>query len=264
CNLKSLNQRFSNCEACSLSNIQWGLGQHRAGGRVGKGAPPPPRLTSADILGNAYLSLFFNIGQNPSISQQALRAYEKVDPAGSCNPDLHFNRATLHKYEENYTEALEGFFHAASFESAWPKTWQPQQQLLDFLECLTSLLENTGKVKGNKLQSTLGSLHPSQMGPCGDGQYQGSLGQEVALERRLLSALQLCVNIGAIVLGRVSSALPQKRKCPCDTFSLADSEGLCFAVTVYNMFRLVLSAGGIHRPGPVGEEGYGKSPGIAG
>nr|XP_032639850.1 tetratricopeptide repeat protein 5 [Chelonoidis abingdonii] len=141
---------------------------------------------------------------------------EKVDPAGSCNPDLHFNRATLHKYEENYTEALEGFFHAASFESAWPKTWQPQQQLLDFLECLTSLLENKGKVKGNKLQSTLGSLHPSQMGPCGDGQYQGSLGQEVALERRLLSALQLCVNIGAIVLGRVSSALPQKRKCPCE------------------------------------------------
>ncbi|KAM5176550.1 tetratricopeptide repeat protein 5 isoform 2-T2 [Callospermophilus lateralis] len=49
------------------------------------------------ILGNAYLSLYFNTGQNPKISQQALSAYaqaEKVDRKASSNPDLHLNRAT--------------------------------------------------------------------------------------------------------------------------------------------------------------------------
>ncbi|XP_077906032.1 tetratricopeptide repeat protein 5 isoform X2 [Ictidomys tridecemlineatus] len=49
------------------------------------------------ILGNAYLSLYFNTGQNPKISQQALSAYaqaEKVDGKASSNPDLHLNRAT--------------------------------------------------------------------------------------------------------------------------------------------------------------------------
>ncbi|CAM4652085.1 unnamed protein product [Lepidochelys olivacea] len=100
------------------------------------------------ILGNANLSLFFNTGQNPNISQQALSAYAQG----------------LHKYEKNYTEC--------------------QQQLLDFLEHLTSLLEIKGKVKGKKWQSMLGSLHPSQLGPCEDGQYQGSSGQKAALEHR--------------------------------------------------------------------------------
>lgn len=30
---------------------------------------------STDILGNAYVSLFFTCGQNPQLSQQALSAY---------------------------------------------------------------------------------------------------------------------------------------------------------------------------------------------
>lgn len=32
-------------------------------------------LVVADILGNAYVSLFFTCGQNPQLSQQALSAY---------------------------------------------------------------------------------------------------------------------------------------------------------------------------------------------
>ncbi|XP_039224069.1 tetratricopeptide repeat protein 5-like isoform X2 [Crotalus tigris] len=41
------------------------------------------------VLGNAYLSLFFNTGQNPKISQQALSAYAQAvgaggDPRHSC------------------------------------------------------------------------------------------------------------------------------------------------------------------------------------
>uniref|UniRef100_A0A8C8RG54 Tetratricopeptide repeat domain 5 n=1 Tax=Pelusios castaneus TaxID=367368 RepID=A0A8C8RG54_9SAUR len=191
------------------------------------------------VLGNAYLSLFFNTGQSPGISQQALSAYaqaEKVDPTASCNPDLHLNRATLHKYEENYTEALEGFSHAAALDPAWPEPRQRQQQLLDFLERLTSLLENKGKVKGKKLQSMLGSLRPAQLGPCGDGRYRGSSGQKVALEHQPLSAMRPGVNTGAVVLGRVLFSLTTDEKVPF-TFGLADSEGPCVAVTVYNMVQ---------------------------
>ncbi|CAM4559256.1 unnamed protein product, partial [Lepidochelys kempii] len=209
------------------------------------------------ILGNANLSLFFNTGQNPNISQQALSAYAQG----------------LHKYEENYTEC--------------------QQQLLDFLEHLTSLLEIKGKVKGKKWQSMLGSLHPSQLGPCEDGQYQGSSGQKAALEHRPLIALQLGVNTGAIVLGRVVFSLTTDKKVPF-TFSLADSEGPCFAITVYNMLqswgvlisnlvaipKLHLQQHHVQHQGNMsaarslvleriiglapGEEGYGKSLEIAG
>ncbi|XP_006191280.1 tetratricopeptide repeat protein 5 [Camelus dromedarius] len=191
------------------------------------------------ILGNAYLSLYFNTGQNPKISQQALSAYaqaEKVDRTASSNPDLHLNRATLHKYEENYGEALEGFSRAAALDPAWSEPWQREQQLLEFLNRLTSLLESKGKVKTKKLQSMLGSLRPAHLGPCGDGRYQSASGQKVTLEHKPLSALQPGVNSGAVVLGKVVFSLTTEEKVPF-TFGLVDSDGPCYAVMVYNMVQ---------------------------
>ncbi|XP_019574067.1 tetratricopeptide repeat protein 5 isoform X1 [Rhinolophus sinicus] len=190
------------------------------------------------ILGNAYLSLYFNTGQNPKISQQALSAYaqaEKVDRTASSNPDLHLNRATLHKYEENYGEALEGFSRAAALDPAWPEPRQREQQLLEFLNRLTSLLESKGKVKTKKLQSMLGSLRPAHLGPC-DGRYQSASGQKVTLELKPLSVLQPGVNSGAVVLGKVVFSLTTEEKVPF-TFGLVDSDGPCCAVMVYNMVQ---------------------------
>ncbi|ERE89971.1 tetratricopeptide repeat protein 5 [Cricetulus griseus] len=169
------------------------------------------------ILGNAYLSLYFNTGQNPKISQQALSAYaqaEKVDRKASSNPDLHLNRATLHKYEESYGEALEGFSQAAALDPAWPEPRQREQQLLEFLTRLTSLLESKGKTKPKKLQSMLGSLRPAHLGPCGDGRYQSASGQKVTLERKPLSTLQPGVNSGTVVLGKVVFSLTSEEKVP--------------------------------------------------
>ncbi|XP_032712831.1 tetratricopeptide repeat protein 5 isoform X1 [Lontra canadensis] len=191
------------------------------------------------ILGNAYLSLYFNTGQNPKISQQALSAYaqaEKVDRTACSNPDLHLNRATLHKYEENYGEALEGFSQAAALDPAWPEPRRREQQLLEFLNRLTSLLESKGKVKAKKLQSMLGSLRPAHLGPCGDGRYQSASGQKLTLELKPLSALQPGVNSGAVVLGKVVFSLTTEEKVPF-TFGLVDSDGPCYAVMVYNMVQ---------------------------
>ncbi|XP_055990042.1 tetratricopeptide repeat protein 5 [Sorex fumeus] len=191
------------------------------------------------ILGNAYLSLYFSTGQNPKISQQALSAYaqaEKVDRTASSNPDLHLNRATLHKYEENYGEALEGFSRAAVLDPAWPEPRQREQQLLEFLNRLTSLLESKGKVKTKKLQSMLGSVRSAHLGPCGDGRYQSASGQKVNLELRPLSALQPGINSGAVVLGKVVFSLTTEEKVPF-TFGLVDSDGPCYAVMVYNVVQ---------------------------
>ncbi|XP_023373343.1 tetratricopeptide repeat protein 5 [Otolemur garnettii] len=191
------------------------------------------------ILGNAYLSLYFNTGQNPKISQQALSAYaqaEKVDRKASSNPDLHLNRATLHKYEENYGEALEGFSQAAALDPSWAEPRQREQQLLEFLDRLTSLLENKGKMKTKKLQSMLGNLRPAHLGPCGDGRYQSASGQKMTLELKPLSVLQPGVNSGAVVLGKVVFSLTTEEKVPF-TFGLVDSDGPCYAVMVYNMVQ---------------------------
>ncbi|CAM4654169.1 unnamed protein product [Caretta caretta] len=183
------------------------------------------------------LSMVLQQLQAESAEQHAQNVMDSIQQAKlAVQMDMQDSHLWLHKYEENYTEALEGFSHAAALDPAWPEPRQCQQQLLDFLEHLTSLLEIKGKVKGKKWQSMLGSLHPSQLGPCEDGQYQGSLGQKAALEHRPLIALQLGVNTGAIVLGRVVFSLTTDKKVPF-TFSLADSEGPCFAITVYNMLQ---------------------------
>uniref|UniRef100_A0A3Q1LNY2 Tetratricopeptide repeat domain 5 n=1 Tax=Bos taurus TaxID=9913 RepID=A0A3Q1LNY2_BOVIN len=183
------------------------------------------------ILGNAYLSLYFNTGQNPKISQQALSAYAQ---AVSIYGLLLL--VQLHKYEENYGEALEGFSRAAALDPAWPEPWQREQQLLDFLTRLTSFLESKGKVKTKKLQSMLGNLRPAHLGPCGDGRYQSASGQKVTLERKPLNALQPGVNSGAVVLGKVVFSLTTEEKVPF-TFGLVDSDGPCYAVMVYNMVQ---------------------------
>ncbi|XP_053518816.1 LOW QUALITY PROTEIN: tetratricopeptide repeat protein 5-like [Artibeus jamaicensis] len=161
---------------------------------------------------------------------------EKVDRTASSNPNLHLNRATLHKYEENYGEALEGFSQAAALDPAWPEPQQREQQLLEFLNRLTSLLESKGKVKSKKLQSMLGNLRPAHLGPCGDGHYQSASGQKVTLELKPLSALQPGVNSGAVVLGKVVFSLTTEEKVPF-TFGLVDSDGPCYAVMVYNMVQ---------------------------
>ncbi|CAO2590481.1 Tetratricopeptide repeat protein 5 [Lemmus lemmus] len=158
---------------------------------------------------------------------------EKVDRKASSNPDLHLNRATLHKYEESYGEALEGFSQAAALDPAWPEPRQREQQLMEFLTRLTSLLESKGKTKPKKLQSMLGSLRPAHLGPCGDGRYQSASGQKVTLERKPLSSLRPGVNSGAVVLGKVVFSLTAEEKVPF-TFGLVDADGPCYAVMVYN------------------------------
>lgn len=76
------------------------------------------------------------------------------------------------------------------------------------------LLLLQGKTKLKKLQSMLGSLRPAHLGPCGDGCYQSATGQKVTLEHKPLSSLQLGVNSGAVVLGKVVFSLTTEEKVP--------------------------------------------------
>ncbi|KAM9061239.1 LOW QUALITY PROTEIN: tetratricopeptide repeat protein 5 [Sarcophilus harrisii] len=167
--------------------------------------------------------------------QQALSAYAQAekDRTASSNPDLHLN-PTLYKYEENYEEALEGF--RAALDPAWPEPQQREQQLLEFLNRLTSLLDSKQYgVKAKKLQSMLGSLRPAQLGPCGDGALSAASGQKMALELKPLSTLQPGINSGTVVLGKVLFSLTMQRR-RCFHIWPVDSEGPCFAVR-HNMVQ---------------------------
>jgi Tfp pilus assembly protein PilF len=67
------------------------------------------------LLGNAYLALFFSKMETTKLITQAFQAYinaEKDTTEAKNNPDLHFNRATVHEYMEEYDKAVEGYRRA--------------------------------------------------------------------------------------------------------------------------------------------------------
>ncbi|KAK6291981.1 tetratricopeptide repeat protein 5-like [Coregonus clupeaformis] len=192
--------------------------------------------TSWYILGNAYISLFFTCRQNPQMSQQALSAYaqaEKVDPTATSNPDLHFNRATLFQYEEMFGSALGGYSRAAALDPVWEEPPERERQLLEYLEKLTALTENKGKVKARRLRTMLSNLSTLALGPCSSPQFRSPAGRVGSLEPWTLSALTHGHNAGVAALGKVVFSLASEGRVAF-TFGMVDSEETCCVVMVYN------------------------------
>lgn len=192
--------------------------------------------TSWYILGNAYISMFFTSGQNPQLSQQALSAYaqaEKIDKASSMNPDLHFNRATLFQYEEMFSSALGGYSRAAALDPAWENAQEREKQLLNYLDQVTILLENKGKIKARRLRNMLSSLSTSALGPCSSPQFRSPSGRVGSLEPRSLSSLTHGHNSGVAALGKVVFSLASEGRMAF-TFGMVDSEETYCVVMVYN------------------------------
>ncbi|XP_051574178.1 tetratricopeptide repeat protein 5-like [Myxocyprinus asiaticus] len=192
--------------------------------------------TSWYILGNAYISMFFTSGQNPQLSQQALSAYaqaEKIDKSSSMNPDLQFNRATLFQYEEMYSSALDGYSHAAVLDPAWEEPREREKQLLNYLDQITALVENKGKVKARRLRNMLSALSSSALGPCSSPQFRSPSGCTGSLEPHSLSTLTHGRNSGVAALGKVVFSLASEGRMAF-TFGMVDSEETCCVVMVYN------------------------------
>ncbi|XP_069025932.1 tetratricopeptide repeat protein 5 [Embiotoca jacksoni] len=192
--------------------------------------------TSWYILGNAYVSLFFTCGQNPQLSQQALSAYaqsENVDRAASCYPELHFNRATLFQYEEMFCSALGGYSRAAALDPSWAEPPEREKQLLEYLEKVTELIQNKGKVKARRLRTMLSNLNTSALGPCSSPQFRSPGGRVGSLEPRALSSFTHGHNAGAAALGKVVFSLASEGRMAF-TFGMVDREETCIVVMVYN------------------------------
>uniref|UniRef100_A0A8C5EWU6 Tetratricopeptide repeat protein 5 OB fold domain-containing protein n=1 Tax=Gouania willdenowi TaxID=441366 RepID=A0A8C5EWU6_GOUWI len=192
--------------------------------------------TSWYILGNAYLSLFFTSGQNQQFSTKAFSAYaqsEKVDKVASSSPELHFNRANLFQYEEMFSSALAGYSRAAALDPSWAELTAKEKQLLEYLEKVTELAENKGKVKARRLRTMLSNLSSSALGPCSSPQFRSPSGRVGSLEPVTLSSLKHGHNAGVAALGKVVFSLASEGRMAF-TFGMVDSEETCMVVTVYN------------------------------
>ncbi|MBN3316856.1 TTC5 protein, partial [Atractosteus spatula] len=129
--------------------------------------------------------------------------------------------------------ALAGFSRAAALDPSWPEPPQRERQLLDYLERLTTLTSNKGKVRGRRLRSMLSSLSLAALGPCVEARFCSPSGRAGSLEPRDLAGLAAGRNTGVAALGKVVFSLASSDHMAF-TFGLVDSEETCWPVMVYN------------------------------
>ncbi|XP_043479713.1 tetratricopeptide repeat protein 5-like [Leptopilina heterotoma] len=193
--------------------------------------------TSWAILGNAYLSSFFTVQQNPATLRLCMSAYNQAekDIIAKSNPDLFYNKAVALKYQEEYKSALEAFERSMLLDPTWDVPRTKQEDLLQYLKDLQTSVNSKGRLKPKRLLQMIKSLDSKHLGPYSGGSY--TVGNKtVKLEQILLKNLIPGVNLEKVIFGKVVCWI-QDSDCVPFTFCLIDKEQTCVAVTVYNLAK---------------------------
>lgn len=192
--------------------------------------------TSWSLLGNAYLSHFFQVSQNPKTLKQAMSSYSQAekDVVSRSSPELHYNKGIALKYEEEFSAALTSFGQATALDPTWAEPSLQEQVLVKYLEDIVHLLEHRGKLKAKKLTQLVDTIEDKQLGPYGGGSYLHHSGTKVPLRLTPFSELKPGLNSECVVLGRVICSVHTENSVPF-TFCLIDRHNRSLAVTLYNL-----------------------------
>jgi len=215
-----------------LSNVEQGLlkGKEAVGMDTTDGQ-------SWSLLGNAYLSHFFQVSQNPKTLKQAMSAYSQAekDVVAKSTPELHYNKGIALKYEEDFLSALTSFSAASALDPTWPDPATQAKQLMRYLQDIVTLTHQKGKLKAKKLSSLISSLDSvKQLGPYSGGSYKSPSGVTVSLNLIQFSELQAGVNTEKVILGVVICSVHTEDTVPF-TFIMVDKGGTPIVVTTYNL-----------------------------
>jgi len=192
--------------------------------------------TSWSLLGNAYLSHFFQVSQNPKTLKQAMSSYGQAerDVVSRSSPELHYNKGVALKYEEDFQAALASFARAAALDPTWREPAAQERVLAKYLQDIVTLLEVRGKLKARKLQQLVEGIEEKQLGPYGGGAFLHHSGTSAPLTLATFAALNPGLNSETVVLGKVICSVHSENTVPF-TFCLVDREARVLAVTVYNL-----------------------------
>jgi len=192
---------------------------------------------SWSLLGNAYLSHFFQVSQNPKTLKQAMSAYGQAekDVVAKSTPELHYNKGIALKYEEEFLSALLSFSAASALDPTWPDPATQAQQLLRYLQDIVTLTQLKGKLKAKKLSSLVSSLDSGkQLGPYTGGSYKSPSGATVNLNLIPFTDLKSGINSEKVILGVVICSVHTEDTVPF-TFIMIDKGGTPIVVTTYNL-----------------------------
>lgn len=100
---------------------------------------------------------------NPGDLTLAMKAYGKADEHGtSRNPDLHFNRGMVYKFQEEYTDAAAAFQTALEIDPSLPGEDQVEG-ISRFVSRVSEMVERKGRIKGKKLNALVKALPADEL-----------------------------------------------------------------------------------------------------
>eukprot|EP00039_Didymoeca_costata_P020007 m.339700 g.339700 ORF g.339700 m.339700 type:complete len:425 (+) comp18917_c0_seq1:187-1461(+) len=180
------------------------------------------------ILGNAYLALFFSRMENVEDVRHALQAYKRaeVDKREAVNnPDLHYNRSSVHEYQGDYNLAVEGYVLASLLDPDWQDPKDAIDRIKERSREIVSHIEARGKIKGKKLASHVAALNDKAQSPPS------------------LSVAELKDGLNPDTLCMVSVIKIFSTEKPPQMFLVTDKNSELFCLSIYNMVSNKIFAG---------------------
>ena len=105
------------------------------------------------------------------------------------------------------------------------------------------MIAHKGKLKERKFQSLIESIRRTDLGPYLEHTKDSNDKSEIVKKNQLvettLSELQYGLNKNKVLIGKIVCGLPTKNadNIICFTVILADSNGDCAALTIYNLAK---------------------------
>jgi tetratricopeptide (TPR) repeat protein len=205
------------------------------------------------ILANCYVAKFFSpFGQkNASLLKQAITSYNlALKDETVLQSDLYFNKSMISMYEENWTDVLFCLSKALTLEPHWTDVKENLKGVLHYLSQLSDLVSHNGKLKAKRFQNLVESINRNDLGPYMDGyqlvtrtlvaesQEQQQV-QKIQLVESKICNLEKGLNANKVLVGKVICGLLPKYSdnlnLVCFTCCIADSNGDCAVLTIYNL-----------------------------
>ncbi len=95
----------------------------------------------------------------------ALKAYRQAEVSelnsAATNPDLHYNRASVYKFYEDYQDSIDGYRKAATLDPALPAA-KHIEEMTRFVQKLSKLVASRGGLKQKKLSQLIAPIQSDE------------------------------------------------------------------------------------------------------
>ncbi len=191
------------------------------------------------VLGNAYLGSFFNLNHDPDDLKKALQAYERAvkfrDADKLLLPDLFYNRAEVHTYTQNYTQAVADYRTAFQIDPIGLKSQERIEAIRKKVLKASTLVKKKGGIKPKRLKAMCKAMMTNQHHLKLVDKVMKNTDEKLKAEVVGLADLKEGENPGTIVPLTFVVPIAGQGKIPPVLLIMADKDENCVCLAMYKV-----------------------------